>query len=422
MRFKIAYQIGIGFFELGIWLMAAFSAKIRRMLIGRSITMDRLRKFRMEHANDQVVWFHAASVGEFEQALPVFKILKEELPEVGIAVSFFSPSGFELRHKHPLVDVSFYLPGDRTWNASKVIKILKPRALVLVKYEFWYNFIFTCSRLKVPVISICCILKKETLQKFGPSAILKNTLPLLSHFFVQNIETSQVLRDLGLQNFSINGDTRVDRVLEIKELGAEIPWLETWKGDSKLLVIGSAWIEDLLFLRKFLKHAVVEAHGLWKVLIAPHEIDEKHLNNLTHSLQLPFDLYTDWKENQEDTDILILNTLGLLSRTYRYADAAWIGGGFKTGLHNTLEAAVFGIPIGFGPKFEKFQEAKDLIEIGVAKSFPNVLSDWEFFQQSTENEEDRMRILNGSQLYFERQKGASQAIVQYVRNLLLEKF
>ena len=213
----------------------------------------------------------------------------------------------------------------------------------------------------------------------------------------------------------------MDRVLEIKELGAEIPWLEKWKGDSKLLVIGSAWIGDLLFLRQFLKHAVVEAQGLWKVLIAPHEIDAQHLDNLTHSLQLPFDLYTDWKENQDDTDILVLNTLGLLSRAYRYADAAWIGGGFKTGLHNTLEAAVFGIPVGFGPNYEKFQEAKDLIEIGVAKSFPNILSDWEYFQQSTENEEDKMRILNGSQLYFERQKGASQAIVQYLRGLVVEE-
>ena len=419
MRFKIVYEIGIGVFELGMWIMAAISSKIRRMLIGRSISIDRLRKFRVEHPENQVIWFHAASVGEFEQALPVIKILKEDFPDVCIAVSFFSPSGFELRHKHPLVDVSFYLPADRTWNASKIVKILKPKALILVKYEFWYNLIFTCGRLGIPVISICCILKNVTLQKFAPASVLKNTLPLISHFFVQNIETSQVLRTLGLQNFSINGDTRVDRVLEIKELGAEIPWLETWKGDSKLLVIGSAWIEDLLFLREFLKHAVVEAHGLWKVLIAPHEIDAQHLDNLTHSLQLPFDLYTDWKENQEDTDILVLNTLGLLSRAYRYADAAWIGGGFKTGLHNTLEAAVFGIPIGFGPRYEKFQEAKDLIEIGVAKSFPNVLSDWEFFQQSTENEDDKMRILNGSQLYFERQKGASQSIVQYLRQLIV---
>ena len=179
MRFKIVYEIGIGVFEFGLWVMAAFSSKIRRMLIGRSISIDKLRKFRVEHPDNQVFWFHAASVGEFEQALPVFKILKEEFPEVYIAVSFFSPSGFELRHKHPLVDVSFYLPSDRTWKASKVIKILKPKALVLVKYEFWYNLIFTCSRLGIPVVSICCILKNATLQKFGPSKILKNTLPLI---------------------------------------------------------------------------------------------------------------------------------------------------------------------------------------------------------------------------------------------------
>ena len=414
MRFKIVYEIGIGIFELSLLAMATFSTKVRRMLIGRSISMDRIKKFRVEYPSNEVLWFHAASVGEFEQALPVIKIIKDECPNVMIAVSFFSPSGFELRHKHPLVDLSFYLPADRTWNASKIIKLLKPKTLALVKYEFWYNLIFTSHRLNVPVISICCILKNKTLEKFGSSSILKNTLPLIDHFFVQNVETSQVLRTLGLQNFSINGDTRVDRVLEIRDLGGEIPWLESWKGDHKLLIIGSAWIEDILFLREFLKYAVVEAHGLWKVLIAPHEIDDKHLNHLTHGLQLPFELYTDWKESQENTDILVLNTIGLLSRTYRYADAAWIGGGFKTGLHNTLEAAVFNIPVGFGPKFEKFQEAKDLIEIGVAKSFPLAGSVWEFFQKSTENDEERLRILNGSQLYFDRQKGASRPIVEFL--------
>jgi len=418
MRFKIVYEIGIGGLEVVLWLMAAFSSKVRRMLLGRKQTIKRLQKFKNESPDNPVCWFHAASVGEFEQALPVIKLLKSENEDLQIAVSFFSPSGYELKYKHPLIDVAFYLPGDRTWNASKIIKILKPQFLVLVKYEFWYNLIFTCKRLNVPVISICCILKNQTFQKFGYGEILKKTLPLIDHFFVQNIETSQVIRSLNLQNFTINGDTRVDRVLEIKESGAEIPWLEEWKGNCKLLIVGSAWIEDLLYLRDFLKHAVVEAHGLWKVLIVPHEIDEKHINNLTHSLQLPFELYSDWKVNHPETDIIVLNTLGLLSRSYRYADGAWIGGAFKSGLHNTLEAAVFNIPVGFGPKFEKFQEAKDLIEIGVARSFPGPVPVWEFFQQSTELEAEIQKLNQSSTLYFDRQKGASQVIVQYLLGLI----
>jgi len=418
MNFKILYEIASGLYELALWLSAAFIPKVRRMLIGRNISISKLKKFRAERPDAEVIWFHAASVGEFEQALPVIRILKENQPQLEIAVSFYSPSGFEMRGKHPLVDVSFYLPADTTWNAARIHKILKPKALVLVKYEFWYNLISISSRFQVPVVSICCILKPTSLSAWPYSIVLKRCLPLIHHFFVQNTETAQILREIGISSITINGDTRVDRVLELKEAQSEISWLEEWKGDHKLLIIGSAWTEDLIYLREFIRVAVVEAHGLWRVLVVPHEINERHLNHLISALQLPYEFYTDWKEEKPDTDILVLNTMGLLSKSYRYATAAWIGGAFKTGLHNTLEAAVYGIPVGFGPKFEKFQEAKDLIRLGVAQNFPASVSVWEFFQRFTEEGEAKEKLESSVSLYFESQKGSSQVILKYLLDLV----
>lgn len=418
MNFSIFYTAFNALFELVLWLWAPFSPKIRRMLIGRTVTLHKIRQFRSTQPTRRVIWFHAASVGEFEQALPVMKLLHESDEQLSIAVSFYSPSGYELRHKHPLIDISFYLPADRPWTMIKLVKALRPASLVLVKYEFWYHLISAANRLSVPVISISCILKANALKAWPYRIVLKKVLPLVRHFFVQNTQTAQVLREAGFSNLTINGDTRVDRVLEIKEAQADLTWLESWKGNSKLLVIGSAWAEDLMYLRSFLQHVVIEMDGGWKVLVVPHEIDESQLSHLTHGLGLPFERYTKWKDKPDECSILILDALGLLSKVYRLANAAWIGGAFKTGLHNTLEPAVYGIPIGFGPKYEKFQEAKDLIQIGVARSFPTGGSVWEFFQLKTELEEEIRSIQDASAMYFERQKGASQTIVQFLNSIL----
>lgn len=388
------------------------------MLIGRRVSLHKVLEFRQAQPDRKVIWFHAASVGEFEQALPVMRKLHETDENLALAVSFYSPSGYELKHKHPLIDVSFYLPADLPWSMIRLVKQLRPAALVLVKYEFWVYLISVAHHLSVPVISICCILKTNALTKWPYSRILKMVFPRVHHFFVQNTQTAQILKEAGYSNLSINGDTRVDRVLEIKEAEADLTWLENWKHEDKLLVVGSAWPEDLMYLRDFLQHAVVEGESGWKVLVVPHEIDQLALQHLTHGLGLPYACYTRWRDNPVDCRILVLDTLGLLSKVYRLADAAWVGGAFKTGLHNTLEPAVYGIPVGFGPKYDKFQEAKDLLSIGVARSFPDGGSAWEFFQLKTELEEEKTAIRDASALYFERQKGASQSISQYLLSII----
>lgn len=411
MTIFIFYQLGIRCYEFLLLALAPFRPKIRKMVLGRQKTLSRVKAFRSRYEIDQTIWIHAASVGEFEQALPIIRLLKNQNEALKIAVSFYSPSGFELLNQHPLADVTFYLPPDRPSDIRQLIRHLKPARLLLVKYEFWYNLIYTAHRLQVPVYAVSCILTEKKIHQFFYGALLRKTFSLIQHFFVQNTETSKILQELGFHNLTLNGDTRVDRVLEIKDQQLDLPWLDEWKQGHKLLIVGSAWLEDILYLKDFIKHAVVEAHGLWRVLIVPHELHEDHLVRLEEALGLPFERFSKWEKQQAETDVLIFDQMGLLSRLYRFAEAAWIGGAFKTGLHNILEAAVYGIPVAFGPHYHRFQEAVDLIELNLAKSFPNSDSLWAFYQTATEIEDEKQRISDVSERYFERHKGASQAVV-----------
>jgi 3-deoxy-D-manno-octulosonic-acid transferase len=413
MHKRFGYNLLISLWEFLLFMVSAFHSKAGKMLVGRRKSLKIIQGWRKENPHKKTYWFHAASVGEFEQALPVIRLIKERQPEAAIAVSFFSPSGFEAKGKDPLLDLAFYLPADLPESMHRITTALRPEMLILVKYEFWYNLLKSCRRNDISVISICCILRENMLRNPFYREHLRQCLSLFRFFFVQNPETGRILMSFGLDNFKIVGDTRIDRVIEIRNRNQEIDWIPQWKENHKLLVVGSAWSEDMVFLDEFIRHAVVETDGLWRVLIVPHEIGERQLNHLTGSLSLPHHLFSEWKEKQEDCDVLILDAQGLLSTSYRYADAAWIGGGFKTGLHNTLEAAVYGIPVGFGPKFAKFREAIDLQEIGVARSFPAGGSVWEFFQTNTE-EDARISISQAADAYFQSQQGASLAICGYI--------
>lgn len=413
MNRQPAYNTAIGIWEALLFIASLFHGKAKKIISGRKKTITLIQKWRLENPGKKVFWFHAASVGEFEQALPVIRLIRVNRPEAGIAVSFYSPSGFETKGNHSMIDLAFYLPADFSGAMRRVISSLKPEALILVKYEFWYNLLRECRIAALPAISICCILREKSLVNPFFRSHLKRSLPLFQFLFVQNGETARILQGFGISAFRIAGDTRVDRVLEIRNQYLEISWIPEWKGSHKLLVAGSAWGEDLVFLNDFIRHAVIETEGLWRILIVPHETSPSQLRHLTESLSLPFRYFSEWDEYREDCDVLILDKQGLLSSAYRYADAAWIGGGFKTGLHNTLEAAVFGIPVGFGPKFEKFQEAIDLQKAGIAASFPSGGSVWEFFQRNS-SEEAKSQISRAAEQYFQSQKGASKAAADFI--------
>ena len=413
MRYKFLYSLVQRVFAALLWVIRPFHSKASKIVEGRKRWRTDVAAFRKNFPEEKVFWIHAASVGEFEQALPVIRLLKEANQTQKIAVSFFSPSGMEQKGNHPLVDFCFYLPADTAGNMSQLLSALKPEALVLVKYEFWFNLLNACRQQHIPAISICCILRESSFRNPLLRIHLQHCLPEFRYLFVQNAETARLLRGMGIENFRICGDTRIDRVLEIRDSAQEIDWLPAWKGAHKLLIVGSAWTEDVVFLKEFIRHAVVEADGLWRVLIVPHEVSEAQLQHIESALAFPAVRFSGWKE-EDNCDVLLLDATGLLSRSYRYADAAWIGGGFKTGLHNILEAAVYGIPVGFGPKHTKFREAGELIETGLARSFPGAGSVWEFFQQGSDGAEQQQKIRQAAENYFQSQKGAAQLIADFL--------
>lgn len=413
MDYKFLYSLIQPAFSGMLWTLALFSEKVSKIVRGRKSALPSIADFRAENPENKVIWFHAASVGEFEQAVPVMQLLKSADPNLKMAVSFFSSSGMEQKGRHPLCDLSFYLPQDTREKMELLIQTLKPSALVLVKYEFWFNLLDTCRRHKIPAVSICCILRESSFRNPILRIHLRNCLPCFQFLFVQNAETARLLRTSGIEHFTICGDTRIDRVLEIRENADEIDWLPAWKQGHKLLIIGSAWTEDVVYLKEFIRDAVIEADGLWRVLIVPHEVSEDKLQQIETSLAMPSRRFSSWNR-EANCDVLLLDKTGMLSRTYRYADAAWIGGAFRTGLHNILEAAVFGIPVGFGPKYSKFREAAELIETGLARSFPSGGSVWAFFQEMSEPNTETLTRKELAENYFQSQKGAARIIAEYL--------
>ena len=400
--------------SLTIRLLSPFHTKTAKILEGRKHSLKLVRNFRSQNPGQKIFWFHAASVGEFEQALPVMQLLKKEIPDVCVAVSFFSPSGMEQKGSHPLINLSFYLPADLPDKTDALVEALKPSALIIVKYEFWFHLLDSCRRQEIPAVSVSCILREKQWKNPFMRLHLCNCLPLFRQIFVQNEETAGILRKMHLNNFCISGDTRIDRVLEIRDTAEELPWLKEWKEQDKLLIVGSAWPEDLAFLKEFI-HNSSKASARWRVLIVPHEIGEASLQQAEKVLEMKIPRFSSGPE--KDSRILMLDSTGFLSRAYRHADAAWIGGAFRTGLHNTLEAAVFGIPIAFGPNYAKFQEAGDLIKAGLAASFPEAGTVGEYFErQATEENRERLRMV--AKAFFEERIGAAEKIARY---MLLQK-
>lgn len=412
--YKFLYGLAQRMLSLTIRLLSPFHTKAAKIDEGRKHSLRMVQNFRSQNSGQKIFWFHAASVGEFEQALPVMQLLKKDLPEAGMVVSFFSPSGMEQKGKHPLIDLSFYLPADLPAKCDALLEALRPTVLVLVKYEFWFHLLESCRKFEVLAVSISCILREKQWKNPFLRIHLQHCLPHFRQLFVQNEETAGILRKMQLNNFCISGDTRIDRVLEIRYQAEELIWLKDWKGEDKLLIVGSAWPEDLAFLKEFIR-GNTEATSRWRVLIVPHEIGQESLQQAEKVLEMKIPRFSSGLP-EKGSRILMLDTTGMLSRAYRQADAAWIGGAFRTGLHNTLEAAVFGIPLGFGPKHAKFQEAIDLIRAGLASSFPEAGTVPEYFERQTK-EENRQGLRLAADTYFEKRKGAATEISQYILHL-----
>jgi 3-deoxy-D-manno-octulosonic-acid transferase len=355
---RLLYTFGIVVYSLIIRLASLFNPKAKKWIKGRENWENNLPK-----TQKRIIWFHCASLGEFDQGLPLMNMLRQQYPDFFILVTFFSPSGMDHYHKriHP-ADHVMYLPSDTIGNAKRFISKLNPTALFLIKYEFWSNYIIEASEAKVKIYSISTLLREDHRYFKWYGGFFRDTLKLIDHFFVQNEESARLLEKLGIKQYSVTGDTRFDRVIENSLQVKGNPQLEAFLNGQKAIIVGSSWPQDENILYPFLT-----GHPEEKFIIAPHDIREKHVSQIMENLGKSACRYTEWSE-QFTGNIIVLNTIGQLANAYSYGKIAYVGGGFSGKLHNILEPAVFGLPVLFGPHFSRFPEAKLFIEEGIGFS------------------------------------------------------
>lgn len=354
------YSLAIFLYMLAVIVVSPFHKKAGAIVRGHIDTFKILRE--KIDRNARYVWFHAASLGEFEQGRPLIERFRREHPEYKILLTFFSPSGYEVRKNYEGADVICYLPFDTPGNVMSFFRLVRPEMAFFIKYEFWWNFLRACKHYNIPLYSISSIFRanKVFFKWYGKgySAVLR----LVDHFFVQDEESARLLSTLHItDNVTIVGDTRFDRVLDIQAKSRELPLVETFGKDAKsIFVAGSSWPQDEELIIPYFNN-----HPQMKLILAPHVIDEAHLRHIESKLKRPFVRYTEANEaTVAQADCLIINCFGLLSSIYRYGNLAYVGGGFGAGIHNVPEAAVYGIPVLFGPNNKGFREAQDLLRMG----------------------------------------------------------
>ena len=311
--------------------------------------------------SSKYIWFHVASLGEYEQALPMIETIKIKRPEYKILLTFFSPSGYEVQKNNKIVDIVTYLPFDKKKNVKRFINLARPSIVVFVKYEFWYNYIHELYQRQIPVYLTSAVFRSGQLFFKPWGGVYKKILHYYSRIFVQDNASSRLVRNQGVDKVTVMGDTRMDRVIQIKENALDLPIVQkftTLKENESVLVAGSSWpVDENILINYFNKHAYL------KLIIAPHLINEAHISQIEQKLKRPFIRYSEaTEENIREYDCLIVDNFGLLSSIYRYGTIAYIGGGFGAGIHNLPEAAVHGVPVRFGPNYKKFLEARELPE------------------------------------------------------------
>lgn len=410
----VLYNVLIYWVSKLFWVAAFVNPKARLFVKGRKGLIRKIATS-LKDNTAPVIWIHCASLGEFEQGRPIMEALKRERPHHKILLTFFSPSGYEVRKEYQHADWVFYLPWDTRGRASRFVASVNPVLAIFVKYEFWYNYSAELKKRTIPTLSIASIFRPEQLFFKSYGGFYRSILKKFSYFFVQNFSSQELLKSIGITNVSVAGDTRFDRVFEIVNKSELIPIATAFKGNDKAFIIGSAWPEDMEVLSPFIngngKHV--------KFIVAPHEVSEAALSSIEKQLRQPCIRYSQAEgKDLSEYNVLLIDNVGMLSRLYRYGEFAFIGGAYGKGLHNILEAACFGIPVFFGNKnFEKFQEAKDLINRGGAFE----VADYNDFLSKYENvttPENFLLACEVTKLYVKENLGATEKIMTYCRNVL----
>lgn len=408
------YSIGIYLIAGLVHIAALFNAKAKAFVNGRSDLFSALQAA-FKSVSAPVAWVHCASLGEFEQGRPIIEKFKKEFPTFKILLTFFSPSGYEVRKNYALADFVFYLPWDTPVNAYQFVAITHPKIAFFIKYEFWRNYTHALASKNIPILSVSSIFREDQVFFKSYGNWYRSILKKFNHFFVQNEKSIRLLKSIGLNNVTIAGDTRFDRVNEVIIQAKEIPIAKTFKGTENVMVVGSCWSEDLELLAPHINSSV----GKLKFIIAPHEIKESFLQEIETALNVKTIRYSLAKDQLEEYDVLIIDNVGMLSSLYQYGEYAFVGGGFGKGLHNILEAACYGVPVFFGNKnYQKFQEARDLIMRGGAFDVSDY-ADFKFkFELLINQPENYLLACEVTKSYVLENIGATNKIISYCHNLL----
>lgn len=406
---RLLYDLGIFLYGFLLRLIAPFHAKAKLWVQGRKGLMKKISQ--TVDSNQKHIWFHFASLGEFEQGRSVMEQIKQRYPQEKIIVTFFSPSGYEIRKNTGLADYVFYLPEDTKRHANQFLDAINPKLAIFTKYEYWFHYFDQLEKRGVRLLMISAIFREDQLffKRYG--GFYRNLLKKVSFFFTQNMESVHMLKWIGITKAGLAGDTRFDRVVELPKTHKSVDAVESFVAGQQVLVAGSTWPADEELLKGLLAN-----HSKWKAVLAPHEIHEDHLKQLekTFPSALRFSKFSSYSLEQISKEqVLIIDNIGMLSSLYFYGQIAYIGGGFGAGIHNTLEAATYGMPVIFGPKYEKFQEAMDLVELGAG--FP--ISTQEELNQifGALQDVNKLSIAGASaKKYVNTRSGATQIIMKYL--------
>jgi len=410
--FLFLYQLALRLYGLAIHIAAWFQPKAKLWVAGRKDIFKKLGKaFQAEKG--AVIWMHCASLGEFEQGRPLIEQLKAKHPHYKILLTFYSPSGYEIRKNYPLADAVFYLPLDTPVNAKRFISIVQPKLVLFVKYEFWYFYLKTLKDQKIPYYLIAGVFRPSQLFFKPYGKWYFEAIQGFEKIFLIDQASLAIAHQHGMQQAILSGDPRIDRVAAIAKNAPPIPILKAFKGTHKLFILGSAHEKDWRLFFDFLTTISTKPYfDNWRFMIAPHEIGENQLTQMEQETPFPIIRYTAWNNQKEvgDNAILVLDTIGQLSAAYQYGDIAFIGGGFDKSIHNILEPAAFGLPILFGPKYGQFGEAVALVERGgavcVGDSKDLVLG----FERWVE-EDERVAVGKVAREYIEENVGAAETII-----------
>ena len=403
------YNICMALYALLIRLVAPFNEKARLWCEGRKGMIERMRQAIGDAEN--IVWIHVSSLGDFEQGRPLVDYLHDNYPNHKILLTFFSPAGYEVRKNYPNADYVFYIPADTRRQVRRFLDVVHPKVVIFVKYEYWLNMLAELRHRNIRTYIASAIFRRNSIFFHPIGGIWREALRTFDTLFVQDDRSKGLLAEIGVENVVVAGDTRFDRVIAIADEAEQVDVVEKFKGEKRLFVAGSTWGPD----EEILLPLINENPDI-KFVVAPHEMDESRIEHLVCEVKCGAVRYTQLPADFTDAQVLVLDTVGLLSRVYGSAEWAYIGGGFGVGIHNTLEAAVYGMPVAFGPKYRKFKEACDLISLGAGRSVRSAEELKAWFEELKSDNDYLTRLSALAKVYVNQHRGVTERVVKTIFN------